>query len=68
MIEVLQRDYRVMIAEPTTMAALLNSLQMGFKTLEVQKSSADVWKVLTNVKSEFGKFEAALLATQRRLR
>ena len=42
MIEVLQRDYRVMIAEPTTMAALLNSLQMGFKTLEVQKSSADV--------------------------
>ncbi len=68
MVEVLQRDYRVMIAGPTTMAALLNSLQMGFRTLEIQKSSADVWKVLTNVKSEFGKFEEALVDAQKRLR
>ena len=49
------------------MAALLNSLQLGFRTLAVQKRSAEVWKVLGAVKSEFGKFATVLEATQRRL-
>ena len=68
MVEVLQRDYRVMIAGPTTMAALLNSLQMGFRTLAIQKSSNEVWQVLGNVKSEFAKFEDALTQAQKRIR
>ena len=65
--EVLQRDYRVNIAGPSTMAALLNSLQMGFKTLAVQKRSTEVWKVLGEVKTEFDKFNDVLEATQQRL-
>jgi DNA recombination protein RmuC len=52
----LQRDFRVTIAGPTTLTALLNSLQMGFKTLAIEKRSSDVWKVLGTVKTEFGKF------------
>lgn len=67
LVEVLQRDYKVNIAGPTTMAALLNSLQMGFKTLAIQKHSSEVWDVLGAVKTEFGKFEAVLAATQNRL-
>lgn len=67
MIEVLQRDYKISIAGPTTMAALLNSLQMGFKTLAVQKRSGEVWAVLGAVKSEFDKFGDVLTATQMRL-
>lgn len=67
LIEVLQRDYKVNIAGPTTMAALLNSLQMGFKTLAIQKRSSEVWRVLNDVRSEFANFEAALAQTQRRL-
>ena len=67
MVEVLQRDYKVNIAGPSTMAALLNSLQMGFKTLAVQKRSADVWKILGSVKTEFDKFNDVLVATQQRL-
>ena len=67
MIEVLQRDYKVNIAGPSTMAALLNSIQMGFKTLAVQKRSAEVWKLLGSVKNEFEKFNAVLLNTQNRL-
>lgn len=67
LVEKLQRDYKVNIAGPTTMAALLNSLQMGFKTLAIQKRSSEVWKVLNDVRSEFGKFEDALLQTQKRL-
>ena len=67
MVETLQRDYKVNIAGPSTMAALLNSLQMGFKTLAVQKRSAEVWDVLGGVKQEFDKFNDVLLLTQQRL-
>lgn len=67
MVEILQRDYKVNIAGPSTMAALLNSLQMGFKTLAVQKRSAEVWQLLGSVKSEFDKFNDVLLLTQQRL-
>lgn len=67
MVEVLQRDYKVNIAGPSTMAALLNSLQMGFKTLAVQKRSAEVWEVLGGVKQEFDKFNDVLVQTQQRL-
>lgn len=67
LVEVLQRDYKVNIAGPSTMAALLNSLQMGFKTLAVQKRSTEVWKVLGEVKTEFNKFNDVLEATQQRL-
>lgn len=67
MIEVLQRDYRISIAGPTTMAALLSSLQMGFRTLAIQKHSGEVWNVLGAVKTEFDKFGSVLLATQQRL-
>ncbi|MBE6738329.1 MAG: DNA recombination protein RmuC [Ruminococcaceae bacterium] len=67
MVEVLQREYKVNIAGPSTMAALLNSLQMGFKTLAVQKRSAEVWKILGSVKTEFEKFNDVLMLTQQRL-
>lgn len=67
MVEILQRDYKVNIAGPSTMAALLNSLQMGFKTLAVQKRSAEVWKILGSVKTEFDKFNDVLVLTQQRL-
>ena len=67
MLEVLQRDYKVNIAGPTTMAALLNSLQMGFKTLAIQKHSSEVWDVLGAVKTEFDKFGTVLEATQARI-
>ena len=66
LVEVLQRDYKVNIAGPTTMAALLNSLQMGFKTLAIQKHSSEVWDILGAVKNEFGKFESALTAAQKK--
>ena len=67
MVEILQRDYKVNIAGPSTMAAFLNSIQMGFKTLAVQKRSAEVWKLLGSVKKEFETFNSVLLATQQRL-
>ncbi len=67
LVEILQRDYKVNIAGPSTMAALLNSLQMGFKTLAVQKRSAEVWEVLGSVKQEFDKFNDVLVLTQQRL-
>lgn len=67
LVEILQREYKVNIAGPSTMAALLNSLQMGFKTLAVQKRSAEVWEVLGGVKQEFDKFNDVLVATQQRL-
>ena len=56
LIEELQQAYKVTIAGPTTMSALLNSLQMGFRTLAIQKKSGEVWKILGAVKTEFGKF------------
>lgn len=66
--ELLQRDFRIIIAGPTTLAALLNSLQMGFKTLAVEKRSSEVWSLLGVVKSEFGKFGDILDKTQKKLR
>ena len=67
LVEPLQREYKINIAGPTTMAALLNSLQMGFKTLAIQKHSSEVWEVLAAVKTEFNKFGDVLEATQRRI-
>lgn len=67
MVETLQREFKVTIAGPTTMAAIINSLQMGFRTLEIQKRSAEVWAVLENVKGEFDRFSDALLKTQTRM-
>ncbi len=65
--EELQRRYKVTIAGPTTMAALLNSLQMGFRTLAIQKRSSEVWKILGGVKTEFDQFERVLDSTQKKL-
>lgn len=67
MVEMLQREYRVNIAGPSTMAALLNSIQMGFKTLAVQKRSAEVWEVLGNVKKEFDTFADILTKAQQHI-
>jgi DNA recombination protein RmuC len=67
LVEQLQQEYKVNIGGPSTTAALLNSLQLGFRTLAVQKRSAEVWKVLGSVKGEFGKFAAVLETTQKRL-
>ncbi|MCX6118280.1 MAG: DNA recombination protein RmuC [Proteobacteria bacterium] len=67
MLEKLQSEYRVVISGPTTLAALLNSLQMGFKTLAIQKRSGEVWKILGAVKSEFGKFGELLDGVQKTL-
>ena len=68
LLDVLQREYKVNIAGPTTMAALLNSLQMGFKTLAIQKHSSEVWEVLGAVKTEFGTFGKVLDSARKRLR
>ena len=67
MVEALQKDFKICIAGPTTMAALLNSLQMGFKTLAIQKRTSEVWEVLGAVKTEFDKFGEVLEATQQRI-
>ena len=67
LVETLQRDYRINIAGPSTMAALLNSLQMGFRTLAIQKRSSEVWTILGAVKTEFDKFHDVLAMTQQRL-
>lgn len=67
LVETLQRDYRVSIAGPSTMAALLNSLQMGFRTVAIQKRSSEVWKILGAVKTEFDRFGTILVSTQKRL-
>ena len=67
LIEPLQNDYHINIAGPTTMAALLNSLQMGFRTLAIQKRSGEVWKLLGAVKTEFDKFGSVVEAAQQRL-
>lgn len=67
MIELLQHEYRVNVAGPSTMAALLNSLQMGFKAFALQKRSSEVWKTLSAVKTEFDRFADVLRVTQQRL-
>ena len=63
----LQRDYRIVVTGPTTLAALLNSLQMGFRTLAIQKRSSEVWEVLGAVKAEFGKFAEVMVKVQKKL-
>jgi DNA recombination protein RmuC len=65
--EAMQREYRIVLSGPTTLAAILNSLQMGFKTLSIEKRSAEVWTLLGAVKTEFGKFGDVLVATQQKL-
>ena len=62
--DTLQRDFRVTVAGPTTLTALLNSLQMGFRTLALEKRSSEVWEVLGAVKTEFGKFGEVLAKTR----
>jgi DNA recombination protein RmuC len=65
--ELLQREHRVTVAGPTTLSALLNSLQMGFRTLAIAKRSSEVWALLGAVKNEFGKFGVVLEKTRKQL-
>ena len=65
--ETLQREWRISLTGPTTLAAMLNSLQMGFRTLAIEQRSAEVWAVLGAVKTEFGKFGEALAHTRKKL-
>jgi DNA recombination protein RmuC len=65
--DLLQREYRVTVAGPTTLTAILNSLQMGFRTLAIEKRSSEVWRVLGAVKTEFGKFGDLLARTRKQL-
>ncbi len=67
LVEILQREYNVNIAGPSTKAALLNTLLIGFKTLAIQKRSNEVWQVLSAVKSEFEKFEEVLTTAQKHI-
>ena len=67
LIALLQREYKIIITGPTTLAAMLNSLQMGFKTLAIQKRSSEVWDILGAVKTEFGKFGGVLDKAQKKL-
>lgn len=67
LIEELSRSYKIIISGPTTLAALLNSLQMGFRTLAIEKRSSEVWKVLQAVKTEFGKFEDVLVKAKEKI-
>ena len=68
LLEELQRKYRIVIAGPATLSALLNSLQVGFRTLAIEQRSAEVWQLLGAVKTEFGRFSDLLDQTQQRLR
>ena len=65
--EILQRDYKILVCGPTTLTSLLNSLQMGFKTLAIEKRSGEIWKMLSVFKQEFGKFVELLSKTQKKL-
>lgn len=65
--ETLQRDYKINVCGPTTLASLLNSLQMGFRTLTIEKRSSEVWNLLGAIKQEFGKFVELLAKTQKKL-
>jgi len=67
LVEALQREHKVMLAGPTTLLATLNSLQMGFRTLALERRSAEVWQVLGAVKAEFGKFGDVLAKTKKKL-
>ncbi|PZX49645.1 DNA recombination protein RmuC [Algoriphagus chordae] len=63
----IQQDYKVLVTGPTTLSAILNSLQMGFRTLAIQKRSSEVWQVLGAIKTEFGKFGELIEKTQKKL-
>lgn len=67
LMETLQRDYRVVVAGPSTFSALLNALQMGFRTLSIEKRSSEVWRLLGEVKADFGRFGDVLEKTRQRL-
>jgi DNA recombination protein RmuC len=67
LVEALQRDHKILLAGPTTLLATLNSLQMGFRTLALEKRSAEVWEVLGAVKTEFASFGAVLAKTRKKL-
>ena len=67
LIETLQKDYKIVVTGPTTLGAILNSLQMGFRTLAIQKRTSEVWNVLGAVKTEFGKFGGMLEKVQKNL-
>lgn len=67
LVEQLQREFRVVVTGPTTLGAILNSLQMGFRTLAIEKRSSEVWTVLAAVKTEFGKFGGMLAKVQKNL-
>ena len=67
LVDTLQRDYRINIAGPTTMAAMLNSFQMGFRSIALQKQSGQVWDTLAKVRNEFDKFGDVLIKTQSRM-
>jgi DNA recombination protein RmuC len=67
-VEKIQQDYRIVIAGPTTLSAILNSLRVGFRTLAIEKRSSEVWKVLAAVKTEFGKFGDVLGKVKRQLK
>jgi DNA recombination protein RmuC len=68
LVDTIQREQRVVIAGPSTFSALLNALQMGFRTLAIEKRSGEVWKLLGTVKADFGAFSDVLEKTQMRLR
>ena len=67
LVEFVQREYNINITGPTTLVALLNSLQMGFRSLAIEKHSSEVWKILGAVKTEFSKFETVLNSAQNKL-
>lgn len=67
LVETLQRDYKIVVTGPTTLGAILNSLQMGFRTLAIQKRTSEVWSILSAVKTEFGKFGGMLQKVQKNL-
>jgi len=67
LLEILQRNYKIVVTGPTTLAALLNSLQMGFRTLAIEKRSGEVWKILSAVKTEFNKFGEVLERAQKKI-
>lgn len=68
LLDELQRNYKIIIAGPTTLAAILNSLQIGFRTLAIQKRSSEVWQILGDVKKEFNKFSDLLINVQKHIR
>lgn len=67
LMEAVQRDYRIVVAGPSTFSALLNALQMGFRTLAIERRTSEVWKLLGAVKADFGRFAETLEKTRQRL-